>query len=94
MTSTIRLSIVQILEALSDTNKFYASRELNKSFADLTYEDMLNHYIRYAGPGYTVYSYDVSQMTFADIKREHPERESTIIDPHKPTFHGNPSERI
>jgi len=60
MMDTVKLSIRQFLEAMSDDNRFYTSRKLNKRFEDVTVEELINHYLANAPIGMTIQTYEVS----------------------------------
>lgn len=58
-----RLSVQQILEALSDDNRFYTSRALGKRWDDVTARELIEHYARNSPPGMTIVGYDVAPAT-------------------------------
>lgn len=41
----LKLSIDQFLEVVSDDNRFFTSRSVNKAFTEVTIQELLTHYV-------------------------------------------------
>lgn len=86
MTSTIRLSVPQILECMGTDNRNYCAHSLGKHPNDCSTSELISHYICHSNPGMTVYGYDVSEPF--DYAHGDPRnlRERSESDPHKPVY--------